>query len=76
MTKWVRVDNNNIIQEVISYNPFEIINEKFHNFFYEIFGDETYGWTYDPETETFNAPPSPPEEPLPPPEEPVGIGTT
>jgi hypothetical protein len=69
MSKWVRIDSNNIIQEVISYNPFGIVNEAFHSFFYEVSGDVTYGWTYNPEAETFSAP-------LPPPEEPVGIAST
>jgi hypothetical protein len=83
MSKWVRVDSNNVVQEVISYNPFEIVNEAFHPFFHEVSGEESYGWTYDPDTGTFTPPPEPepePEEPGPvqplPPEEPVGVTTT
>jgi hypothetical protein len=64
MSKWVRIDSNNIVQEVISYNPFGIINKQFHSFFYEVYGDETYDWVYNPETQTFSPPPEPPEEPV------------
>lgn len=73
MSKWVRVDSNNVVQEVISYNPFEVVNEAFHSFFHEVSGEESYGWTYDPDTGTFTAPPPLPE---PEPEEPVGVATT
>ncbi len=72
MSKWVRVDSNNVVQEVISYNPFEIVNEAFHPFFHEVSGEESYGWTYDPNTGTFTEPPPLPE----PPEEPVTEETT
>lgn len=70
MSKWVRVDSSNIVQEVISYNPFDTVNESLHPFFHEVFGEESYGWTYDPDTDTFTAPPPipepDPEPPLPP----------
>jgi hypothetical protein len=69
MSKWVRIDSSNTVQEVIYYNPFEIVNEEFHPFFREVSGEETYGWIYDPDTGTFSAPPPPPEEP-------VGVATT
>ena len=72
MSKWVRVDSNNIVQEVIFYNPFEVVNETFHSFFHEVSGEESYGWAYDPDAGTFTAPPPPPPEP----EEPVGVSTT
>jgi hypothetical protein len=72
MSKWVRVDLTNTVQEVISYNPFEVVNEAFHSFFHEVSGEETYGWTYDPNTGTFTEPPPLPE----PPEEPVTEETT
>jgi len=72
MSKWVRVDSSNTVQEVINYNPFEIVNEAFHPFFHEVSGEETYGWIYDSDTGTFSAPPEPPA----PPEEPVGVATT
>ncbi len=66
MSKWVRIDSNNIVQEVISYNPFEIVNEELHPFFHEVSGKETYGWIYNPKKKKFTAPP----------EESVGVTTT
>ena len=61
MSKWVRVDSNNIVQEVVYCNPFEIVNEAFHPFFHEVSGEESYGWTYDLNTDTFVAPPPQPD---------------
>ena len=60
MSKWVRVSSN-IVQEVVLYNPCEIVNEAFHSSYHEVSCEEDCGWIYDPDTRTFSAPPEPEE---------------
>ena len=59
MKRWVRL-NDKVVQEIVTYNPFEIVNENFHNLFKECNDDNVdLLWIYDEKTKTFIAPPDP-----------------
>jgi hypothetical protein len=63
MAKWSRVLND-VVQEVVDYDPVERgVNEAFLPTFHLCSDDVEIGWLYDPETQTFSAPPEP--EPIP-----------
>ena len=67
MANWARVVDN-MVQEVIDYDPVERgVNAAFLASFHSCGADVEFGWTYDPSTQTFSAPP----EPEPPAEEPA-----
>lgn len=76
MQRWVRL-HNKVVQEIVTYNPFELVNENFHHLFLECNNDQVdIFWSYDEETRSFN-PPQKPEESLEPPllKDPVGVST-
>jgi hypothetical protein len=53
MSKWIRIDEQNTIQEIITYDPNGIINEAFLPLFKGPFGDEVIrGYSYDPNKNT------------------------
>jgi hypothetical protein len=58
MTKWARInpEKEEVIQEVITYNPYEIINENFWHLFKECPDEVEKGYFYNPNTETFYLP--------------------
>jgi hypothetical protein len=55
MSKWCRLDNN-LVQEVITYNPYEVINENFHHLFVQCPEEVELLWSYDPNTGDFTPP--------------------
>lgn len=71
MKKWVRVQDG-MVQEVVTYNPFEVVNENFHHLFKECnIENVDVRWLYDENTNTFSEPPE-----LQLLTEPIGIVTT
>lgn len=57
MSKWIRIDQENVIQEVISYDPNGVVNETFLPLFKGPFGDEVeLGYEYNPDTNTCTLP--------------------
>jgi len=69
MSKWARVVNE-MVAEVVDYNPFEVVNEAFHYQFHECGDEVEVGYTYDEDTLEWEAP-----APIPEPEA-VGIAST
>lgn len=70
MKRWVRVEYG-MVQEIVTYNPFEVVNENFHHLFKECNNDIVdILWSYDEETGTFSEPEPEPEP------DPVGIAST
>lgn len=64
MKRWVRVENS-MVQEIVTYNPFEVINENFHHLFKECNDDNVdVFWSYDEKSGIFSEPPLPPLPPL------------
>jgi hypothetical protein len=57
MSKWIRIDNQNTIQEVIDYDPNGVVNETFLPLFKGPFSDDVMlGYVYDPDTDTCTLP--------------------
>lgn len=52
MSKWARVVNE-MVTEVVDYNPFEVVNEAFHHQFHECGDEVEVGYTYDEKTGTY-----------------------
>lgn len=63
MTKYARVQNG-MVQEVIYYNPYEVVNENFHHLFHPCPDEVELNWRYDENTQTYIEPELLLEEPL------------
>lgn len=55
MAKWARVEAERV-QEVIDYNPYEVINEAFHHLFHPCGDEVEVGYEYDQKTKTYTEP--------------------
>jgi hypothetical protein len=55
MTKYARVQNG-FVQEIVFYNPYEVVNENFHNLFHPCPDEVEVSWSYNEETEMYTKP--------------------
>lgn len=60
MTKYARVQNG-FVQEIVFYNPYEVVNENFHNLFHPCPDEVEVSWSYNEETEMYTEPEPEPE---------------
>jgi hypothetical protein len=64
MQKYARIEIG-IVQEVVDYNPYEIINENFHYLFHPCPDEVEVFWQYDENTKIYTEPDPLPSPPIP-----------